>query len=100
MPVFWLILCLIILLPCLAFLVLCVSPRLFDQGSQWFTLTYLQQSLTGSTAVAIVNSLWVSVVAAVIGLVLGWASIVVYVPLARAALTTIAAESTRTRENR
>jgi iron(III) transport system permease protein len=72
MPVFWLILCLIILLPCLAFLVLAVSPRLFDQGSQWFTLTYLRQSLTGSTAVAIVNSLWVSVSAAVIGLVLGF----------------------------
>ena len=72
MPVFWLILCLIILLPCLAFLVLAVSPRLFDQGSQWFTLTYLQQALTGSTAVAIVNSLWVSVSAAVIGLVLGF----------------------------
>ena len=72
MPVFWLILCLIILLPCLAFLVLAVSPRLFDQGSQWFTLTYLQQSLTGSTAVAIVNSLWVSATAAVIGLALGF----------------------------
>jgi iron(III) transport system permease protein len=72
MPVFWLILCVIILLPCLAFLVLCVSPRLFDQGSQWFTLTYLQQSLTGSTAVAIVNSLWVSATAAVIGLLLGF----------------------------
>ncbi len=72
MPVFWLILCAIILLPCLAFLVLCVSPRLFDQGPQWFTLTYLQQSLTGSTAVAIVNSLWVSATAAVIGLLFGF----------------------------
>ena len=72
MPVFWLILCVIILLPCLAFLVLCVSPRLFDQGPQWFTLTYLQQSLTGSTAVAIVNSLWVSATAAVIGLLFGF----------------------------
>ncbi len=72
LPVFWLILCAIILLPCLAFLVLCVSPRLFDQGSQWFTLTYLHQALTGSTAVAIVNSLWVSALAAVIGLGFGF----------------------------
>jgi iron(III) transport system permease protein len=71
MPVFWLILCAIILLPCLAFLVLCISPRLFDQGSQWFTLTYLQQSLTGATAVAVVNSLWVSATAAVIGVLFG-----------------------------
>jgi iron(III) transport system permease protein len=72
MPLFWLILCAIILLPCACILVLAVSPRLFDQGSQWFTLTYLRQSLTGSTAVAIVNSLWVSSAAAGIGLVLGF----------------------------
>jgi len=72
MPVFWLILCAFILLPCACFLVLCLSPRLFDQGNQWFTLTYLRQSLTGSTAVAIVNSLWVSIAAAVIGLLAGF----------------------------
>jgi iron(III) transport system permease protein len=72
MPIFWLILCAFILLPCACFLVLCLSPRLFDQGSQWFTLTYLRQALTGSTAVAIVNSLWVSGAAAVIGLVVGF----------------------------
>jgi iron(III) transport system permease protein len=72
MPIFWLILCAFILLPCACFLVLCLSPRLFDQGSQWFTLTYLRQALTGSTAVAIVNSLWVSAAAAVIGLVVGF----------------------------
>ncbi len=71
-PAFWLILCAFILLPCACFLALCLSPRLFDQGSQWFTLTYLRQSLTGSTAVAIVNSLWVSASAAVIGLLLGF----------------------------
>jgi iron(III) transport system permease protein len=72
MPAFWLILCVIILLPCLCFLVLCVSPRLFDQGPQWFTLTYLQQALTGSTAIAVVNSLWVSSVAAVVGVAFGF----------------------------
>ena len=72
MPIFWLILCAIILLPCACFLVLAVSPRLFDQGPQWFTLTYLQQALTGSTAVAVVNSLWVSSAAAVIGLAVGF----------------------------
>jgi iron(III) transport system permease protein len=72
MPVFWLILCAFILLPCACFLLLAVSPRLFDQGSQWFTLTYLQQALTGSTAVAVVNSLWVSSAAAGIGLAVGF----------------------------
>jgi iron(III) transport system permease protein len=72
MTAFWLILCAFILIPCACFLVLCVSPRLFDQGSQWFTLTYLRQSLTGSTAVAIVNSLWVSSAAAAIGVAAGF----------------------------
>jgi len=72
MPVFWLILLAFIVLPCACFLLLAISPRLFDQGSQWFTLTYLRQSLTGSTAVAIVNSLWVSSAAAVIGLAVGF----------------------------
>ncbi|HSZ39476.1 MAG TPA: iron ABC transporter permease [Trebonia sp.] len=72
MPVFWIILCAVILAPCACFLVLAISPRLFDQGSQWFTLTYIQQSLTGSTAVAITNSLWVSAAAAAIGLVFGF----------------------------
>jgi iron(III) transport system permease protein len=72
MPLFWLILCAFILLPCACFLLLAVSPKLFGQGAQWFTLTYLQQSLTGATAVAVVNSLWVSSAAAVIGIVLGF----------------------------
>ena len=59
MPLFWLILCAVILFPCACFLLLAVSPRLFDQGSQWLTLTYLHQALTGATTVAVVNSLWV-----------------------------------------
>lgn len=72
MPLFWLILCAFILAPCACFLLLAVSPRLFGQGSQWFTLTYLHQSLTGATAVAVVNSLWVSCAAACLGLALGF----------------------------
>lgn len=72
MPLFWLILCAVILFPCACFLLLAVSPRLFDQGSQWFTLTYLHQSLTGATAVAVVNSLWVSSAAAVMGAAIGF----------------------------
>ncbi len=69
---FWLVLVLIILLPCLAFLVLAVSPRLFDQGNSYFTLHYLGSVFTGQTAVAITNSLWVSAVAAAIGVVIGF----------------------------
>jgi len=69
---FWLLLTCFILAPCACFLLLAISPRLFDQGSQWFTLTYLHQALTGDTLVAVVNSLWVSSAAAVLGVVLGF----------------------------
>lgn len=71
MPAFWLALILIILAPCAAFLILAVSPRLFDQGDQWFTLTYLRQALSGATAVALTNSIWVSSVATVFGTAVG-----------------------------
>jgi iron(III) transport system permease protein len=72
MPLFWLLLILFILVPCASSLILAVSPRLFDQGSQWFTLTYLRQAFTGSTAVAITNSLWVSAASAALGLAIGF----------------------------
>lgn len=72
MPLFWLLLTCFILAPCACFLLLAVSPRLFSQGSQWFTLTYLHQAITGATAVAVVNSLWVSTAAAVLGVALGF----------------------------
>jgi iron(III) transport system permease protein len=72
LPLFWLLLACFILAPCACFLLLAVSPRLFSQGSQWFTLTYLHQALTGATAVAVVNSLWVSSAAAVLGMALGF----------------------------
>lgn len=62
---------LFIVAPCVCFLALSVSPRLFAQGSQWFTLSYLQQIFTGATAVAVVNSLWVSAAAAALGLGIG-----------------------------
>jgi iron(III) transport system permease protein len=72
MPLFWLVLAAFILAPCACFLLLAVSPRLFDQGNQWFTLTYLHQALSGTTAVAITNSLWVSASAAVLGTAVGF----------------------------
>jgi iron(III) transport system permease protein len=72
MPLFWLLLALFILIPCASSLLLTFSPRLFDQGSQWFTLTYLRQAFTGATAIAITNSLWVSAAAAGLGLAIGF----------------------------
>ncbi len=71
-PLFWILLILFILVPCASSLILTISPRLFDQGTQWFTLTYLTQAFTGSTAIAITNSLWVSASAAGLGLAIGF----------------------------
>ncbi|HEY1914274.1 MAG TPA: hypothetical protein VGH27_01750 [Streptosporangiaceae bacterium] len=59
-PLFWLLIVLFILVPCCCALVLTFSPRLFDQGTQWFTLSYLRQTLTGATAVAMVNLAYTS----------------------------------------
>jgi iron(III) transport system permease protein len=72
MPLFWLVLILFILVPCASSLLLVFSPRLFDQGSQWFTLTYFFHAFTGATAIAITNSLWVSAAAAALGLAVGF----------------------------
>ncbi len=68
---FWLLLSLFIIVPCAFFLVIAVSPRLFDAGTQWFTLSYLGETFTGLTAVSLLNSLWVSCAAAGLGLVVG-----------------------------
>lgn len=70
--VFWLGLGLFILVPCACFLALAVSPRLFDQGHQWFTLGYLARSFSGGTFQALADSLWVSAAAAALGLAVGF----------------------------
>jgi iron(III) transport system permease protein len=72
MPLFWAALIFFILVPCASSLALALSPRLFGQGSQWFTLTYLGQAFSGSTAISITNSLWVSTAAAALGLAIGF----------------------------
>ena len=71
-PTFWVLLSLLILVPCACFLLLAVSPRLFDQGSQWFTLTNLRVAFTGTSATALTNSIWVSCAAAGLGLAIGF----------------------------
>jgi len=71
LPAFWLVVAFVILAPCACFLILAVSPRLFDQGSQWFTLSFVRGAFSGETAVAITNSIWVSSAAAVLGLAIG-----------------------------
>lgn len=71
-PLFWTLVSFVILAPCACFLVLAVSPRLFDQGTAWFTLSNLRAVFTGATAVALANSIWVSAAAAGLGLLVGF----------------------------
>src|ERR1700735_3310745 len=62
----WIVLALLIILPVMCFLILAVSPRMFSQGPQWFTLTFIRQAFEGYTLKGIVNSLWVSTTVAVL----------------------------------
>ncbi len=71
-PAFWVGLVVLIIAPCVCFLAIAVSPRLFDQGPQWFTLSFLEGAFTGATFTSLADSLWVSVTAAVIGVVIGF----------------------------
>jgi iron(III) transport system permease protein len=71
-PAFFLLAAFFILAPCACFLVLAVSPRLFDQGPQWFTLHFLGSVFTGDTAIALTNSIWVSITAACLGIAIGF----------------------------
>src|ERR1700728_4986424 len=62
----WIVLALLIILPVTCFLILAVSPRMFSQGPQWFTLTFIRQAFEGYTLRGIVNSLSVSTLLAVL----------------------------------
>ena len=49
-----------------------LSPRLFDQGSQWFTLTNFSSALSGENLQGLVNSLLVGVTSAVLAVAMGF----------------------------
>src|SRR5579875_706521 len=70
-PAFWLPVIAFVAVPSGSALLLAFSPRLFGQGSQWFTLRYLGQAVTGATAAALASSLWVSAAAACLGVAVG-----------------------------
>ncbi|HEV2427289.1 MAG TPA: ABC transporter permease subunit, partial [Acidimicrobiales bacterium] len=69
----WTVLTLLIIAPVGCFLLLAVSPRLFGQGPQWFTLTYVRQAFAGNTGQGIFNSLWVSATVAIVSVSLATA---------------------------
>lgn len=61
-----LILVAILLLPATSFLVVGISPKIFDQGSSWFTFNKFAQALGGNAAVGLADSFWVSALAAIV----------------------------------
>ncbi len=62
---------LLLVLPMAFFLAVAVSPRLFAQGPQWFTLSNFAQALSGQTLQGLVDSLVVGVVAAAVAVAAG-----------------------------
>ncbi|GAA3110056.1 hypothetical protein GCM10010464_86140 [Pseudonocardia yunnanensis] len=62
----------ILVLPILLFLLVAFSPRLFDQGPQWFTLESFDEALTGPLLQGLVNSLLVGVTTAVVATAVGF----------------------------
>src|ERR1700722_10891123 len=58
----WIVLTLLIIAPVMCFIILAVSPRMFSQGSQWFTFTFIRQAFAGYSGRAIFNSFWVATV--------------------------------------
>ena len=70
---FWIVIVALLALPVLLFLIVAFSPRLFDQGSDWFTLSAFQEAFNGTLALGILNSLFVGVASAVVAAVIGFA---------------------------
>ncbi len=66
--VVWAVLALLLIVPILLFLITAVSPRLFSQGSTWFTVSNFGTAFTGFFAHGILDSLWLSALCAVLAL--------------------------------
>lgn len=63
-PIAWFALALVLLVPTACFLALAFSPRLFDQGTRWLTLSSFGVALQGVTVRGMVDSLVIGVLAA------------------------------------
>jgi iron(III) transport system permease protein len=64
----WVLLAALIILPVGAFLLNAVSPRLFDQGNSWFTLSAIERTFTGRNLHGFVDSLAVAASTALLAL--------------------------------
>jgi len=77
LTVFWLLIIAILILPIGLFLMVAISPRLFAQGPEWFTLSGFRRAFSGTLVHGTLDSLGVGVVsagvAAAIGFGVAWA---------------------------
>ncbi|NNN01470.1 MAG: iron ABC transporter permease [Acidimicrobiaceae bacterium] len=65
-PLLWVVLAVVSIIPTVAFLALAFSPRIFSQGSSWFTLSAFRQAFSGVEFAGMRNSLIIAVGAALI----------------------------------
>ena len=70
---FWLLIAAILLVPILLFLAVALSPRLFEQGPQWFTLNSFQAAFQDQMLQGIADTLLIGSVAAVVSAAVGFA---------------------------
>lgn len=70
--VFWLLIAAILAAPVLLFLAVAFSPRLFEQGPQWFTLSGFSNAFSGPLLHGIIDSILVGVSSAVAAAALGF----------------------------
>jgi iron(III) transport system permease protein len=71
--VFWLLIGAMLVLPIVLFLAVAFSPRLLDQGNQWFTLSAFRTALHGPLLRGLADSLGVGVASAVAAAAIGFA---------------------------
>jgi iron(III) transport system permease protein len=70
---FWVLIVVILGLPVILFLAVAFSPRLFDQGPEWFTLSGFTQAFSGTLLQGIIDSLLVGVLSALAATAVGFA---------------------------
>ncbi|MGA8635218.1 MAG: hypothetical protein WB805_10215, partial [Candidatus Dormiibacterota bacterium] len=69
---FWVVIVVILGLPVILFLAVAFSPRLFDQGSEWFTLASFSQAFSGTLLQGVADSLLVGVLSALAATAVGF----------------------------
>lgn len=69
---FWVLIVAILVAPILLFLLVAFSPRLFDQGPEWFTLSGFGEALRGPLLQGLLNSLLVGIATALVATAIGF----------------------------